>query len=246
MRSICHPISLFICSRNRYSLLTTTVLSIKERAKDQNNYELILLIDDDDKDIENIVSFMRAVELKNYRLIIRPRQALFQMGLSNYGAQVARGKYIWSINDECEVLTDLWDEYIIKTCDAYLADKPDGLLYYGMDDDTHTRIKVNEIVGSCFPLLTAEAIDVLECLIPNELGKAGADTELYKIFLALRDIYGIDRIVWDLNLRVNHRSGGNGYREYDETQYNYPQGRSQLFPNELEMYTNKLVNHVKK
>lgn len=245
MRLICHPISIFICSRNRYKLLTSTIFSIKEKAKDPNNYELILLIDDDDICLEKIVSFLRAVEIPNYRLIIRPRQSLFQTGLTNYGAQVCRGKYIWSINDECEILTNDWDDYIIKTCDDYLKDKPDQILYYGMDDDTHTRIKAHEINGSCFPLVTAATIDALECFVPNELGKAGADTELYKIFLELKKQHGIDRIVWDLNLRVNHRSGGNGYRPYDETQYTYTSGRSQLFPHEMDHYVNKLLNYIK-
>ena len=246
MRLICHPISIFICSRNRYELLTSTILSIKEKARDPNNYELALLIDNDDNNVVDIVNFLRAVDIRNYQLIIRPRQPTFQVGLTNYGAQVCRGKYIWTINDECEVLTDLWDDHIIKACDQYLTDKPDQILYYGIYDDTHARIHVHETHGCCFPLLSATAIDTLECMIPNELGKAGADTELYKIFLELKNKHAINRILWDLDLKVNHRSGGNGYRPYDETQYTYTTGRSQLFPHEMDHYVNKLLNYIKR
>ncbi len=209
--------SLLITSRNNDKLLRC-VKSCIDTAKYPEQNEIIVLIDYDDHNSLDMLKdpvFMT----QNIHTIIRPpsgHHEPFNMTkyYLNHGAKYSSGKYVWSMNAECKIETQDWDEILTEYIDKFLADKPDRLLYVAMDDNTNYLKGVMNQYGCCFPITSRESINALGGHMPGELTFWGADVVLYEIYSAI----SYPRILLATDVKISHESVHNGDIPIEEVQ----------------------------
>jgi hypothetical protein len=172
--------SLIIPTRDRFDLLKENVPTYFKMAKNPSKIEMILITDFDDPSNIDILSLLSSTP--NTYLISQHRTGYLIRDYNNRGSQMSTGKYIWILNDECEMTTYHWDEILVNKMENFLSDKPDRLLYTLINDDTHYSAGVQHLAGCCFPILTKEAVDCINGIMPPEINAHGADYAIYHIF----------------------------------------------------------------
>jgi len=225
--------SIVITARNQPANLLRCVKQFIAKAKYPEKNEIIIMTDYDDHDTIDIFKD-DIFQHYNIHTILRPQSGILQLFnmtkyYVNHGVRYSTGKYIWSVNAECKPETEHWDDIFITHIEQYLADKPDRIVYIGMDDDTQTPEAVAhgphkdlpgwkgvdrmKTYGCCFPLTTRETHDAMGMHLPEELTFWGADVVFYQIFKALP----YDRILWLLDkVKILHESVHNGKIPLDE------------------------------
>lgn len=227
-------------SRQRLELCVNCIRSFYEKAANPNVIECIIELDYDDYTIGALLDFIRQTKW-NIKTIIRHRSPFLSLDYVNTGAQLATGKFIWGLNDECEATTPHWDQILLNDAEAFLADKPDRLLYGLVDDDTHPR-HVSDEYGCCFPIVSKEFMDCTNSYIPHQIVNQGGDVWLYKIFKN----FCLDRILdFRGKLGTLHHSSHNGKTPLDNTQGDMNNTAKQynkttLEHNEMEWYRDKI------
>lgn len=174
--------SLIMPTRNRFELLKDNVSTFFKFAKNPDRVEMILIMDFDDPSIKDTMDLL--ANLSNTYLVCQHRTGYLIKDYNNRGSQLSTGKYIWILNDECEMITKNWDEILANKMEAFLKDKPDRLLYTLINDDTHYSAGIQHCSGCCFPVMTREAVDCINGIMPPEINAHGADYAIYQIFKA--------------------------------------------------------------
>lgn len=176
--------SLIIPTRSRMRLLTNCLHSFFGRASNQDNVEAILLADYDDPVMRNFDEFIFN-NTYNIKLVFQRRSNKMIRDYNNYGSQCSVGKYIWMMNDDYEAVNQEWDLIVSHKCEQFLIDKPDRIAYIQVDDSTHTKWGKQDELGCCCPILTKEAVDAQNGVMPGEIDMWGADIFLYYIYKRL-------------------------------------------------------------
>src|SRR5579859_7547389 len=151
-------ISLIIPTRNRFSLLQNCIRSFFEKATSQSVVEAIMVCDFDDCTVRNMDE-IALTNNWNLKMVFQRQSNMIIRDYNNYGSQCSTGKFIWILNDECEMVTKNWDEILCDKCEEFLVDKPDRIVYVKIDDSTHTSWRREDELGCCFPILSREAVD---------------------------------------------------------------------------------------
>ena len=100
-------ISVIIPTRNRIENLKRVINSLKHNANSPDNYEILLGIDNDDT---NIYEFDGNVKIINF-------ERLGYLQFHKYTTKLvieSKGQLIWSLPDDCEILTKNHNEFIEK------------------------------------------------------------------------------------------------------------------------------------
>lgn len=120
--------SLVLPTRGRPNNMQNLYNSIIESISDNNDFEIIFYIDDDDD-----VSLKKINEMKNYGLKVDyckgPRQTLSNCWNEAY--KKSSGEIIGFIDDETRFITKEWDKIIIKEFNKY----PDRICFVGGNDN---------------------------------------------------------------------------------------------------------------
>src|SRR6185436_14897716 len=98
---------LIIPSRGRLPLLRRCLNSFYYHAKDKTKVEIIILADFDDGPMRDMIIYFKPH--MNGRVIFGRQSDRITHYYNNYGAQCATGKYLWMLNDDCEMITHDWD-----------------------------------------------------------------------------------------------------------------------------------------
>jgi len=232
--------SLIIPTRTlgRQKWLKKCLKSFFGKAEMPSRVEAILLMDLDD--ILSCRATQKFCLEKGYniQIIIKPRdQQLFTQSYQCHGAQCSTGKYIWALNDECEMMTEGWDTIISAAGDEFFERVRSSVMYISIDDDTHTGRKKNK--GCCFPIVSLATAEALNGNFPAEISNWGADTSLYQVFRMSCPDHIIDL---SKEIKVLHHCHHNGRRERDELNIDVEKnsGHSYLDESELDRYSNRL------
>ncbi len=107
-------VSILLPTRKRVSLLCESVDSLFSLAIDHSRLELIVKVDDDDKETIKVVSEWAARPKSPVRMIVSPRgNGYHDMHLwVNEMSKMARGDWLIVWNDDAKMVTGAWDEIL--------------------------------------------------------------------------------------------------------------------------------------
>lgn len=188
--------SIILASRNRPQYLKATIKNIALTANSKENYEIILIIDEDDTE-----TFIVAEELEQPNIVIqtRSRGNNFVEHYINWAYQFCRGKYILPLGDDVLFKSTDWDIKSYKRLEMYLVDKPDGIVL-GITKD---GISIHETQGpewglpcACsFPIISRKGIEALGFILDPHFYDESADLNILLTYnkigrlIDLRDIF---------------------------------------------------------
>lgn len=203
-------------SLTRLPYLTKCLDSFFGKASTPEKVEAIILLDIDDTEHIREVTDLCADRPYNTQIIIKERDIVsFNKKYQNHGAQCGSGRFVWALNDECEMTTDDWDSTILDSSIKHQEKNGTSVMYVAVSDDTHIHVDGGILEwGSCFPILSLSAAEAINGIIPPEIGNWGGDTHLFNIFKNY-----FRELVLDLSeeVKVLHHSHHNGRRDFDET-----------------------------
>jgi hypothetical protein len=176
--------SLVMPTRNRIGKLQKCLRSFFANARRPELIEVVLMCDFDDPTARDFDAIVQEPTW-NVKVVFQHRSKKMIRDYNNYGSQCSTGRYVWQLNDDFEMITRHWDEVLYTSSEAFLADKPDRILYVQVDDSTHTNWGKEQQLGCCCPLISREALDAMNCFMPSEIDMWGADVELWRIFQLL-------------------------------------------------------------
>lgn len=111
-------------TRNRYELAVNSIESLFLNCKDPNNFEVLLAVDNDDKDTTNKLSEYIS-DKPNVRIFFFERQ--YYRGLHNYINRLAlesKGTSLMLWNDDSTIDSKDWEYEIIKNHDKFCVLSP--------------------------------------------------------------------------------------------------------------------------
>lgn len=189
-------ITIVIPSRNRQTLLKNCIESFKSTAKNPDNAEIIVVADDDDVsfdefDISSVAQFYKV-----------KRHSHFHTHYTNFGQSKGTGELLWIMNDDCEIVTQDWDDILTNFTSQIYSHQKDKVAYIGMIDGTHRGGSHPDQLSCCFPILTRAAYEALGCFMPDEINIWGGDIVLYDIFTMAK----LNRIYYTPEVKILHHS----------------------------------------
>ena len=100
-------VSIFLNTRKRVNLLNNMLISLYNTVSDADNIEVIVTIDNDDKESEQ---FLESAELKNLtvRKIDKPSNLHTSI---NEMANIASGDFLFVLNDDVLFRTFHWEKH---------------------------------------------------------------------------------------------------------------------------------------
>lgn len=230
--------SLILPSRNRMDLLSGCLHSFFGKAKHADQIEAWIAFDIDDPSSHQVDEFATKYGY-NIRYIKVPRANQRHKDYHGRLAKLVEGKYVLGLGDDTEVVQHHWDELVANETEKYLANKPDRIAYIYLGDSTHVGSNRHAGEGSCFPMLTVEAIRASECFIPYEIEMWGGDIILFRIYNAVGRILNISD-----KIQILHHSPHNRTRPADELHHtnNVISHHRDLSPAQYKHYVDKLVS----
>lgn len=243
--------SLIIPTRSlgRQKWLDKSLDSFFGKAMHPEFVEAIILLDSDDVKACIATQELALKYEEKYdatiKIVIQKRDTdRFTEKYQNFGVQCSTGKFTWALNDECEMVTQDWDEIIRKSLYDFYNKKNTTVAYIAVDDDTHVKSGHWRRRGCCFPILTAAAAEAINGNFPAEISNWGADSAIYTIF----DHCMPDHII-DLTGAISliHHSSHNGRRDQDDIGHEVANNSTivSLSEGELKMYERRLMAVVR-
>lgn len=200
--------SLILPTRNRIQKLTEFLDSIQNTTCNLSKIEILICYDNDDNETS---SFINDNRFKNcdIKWIKGSRSFNFSKDYYNEMAKVAKGKFIWALNDDVSFVTKNWDTILTEAIEKFLIDKNDRIAYIGTYDNTDSGHESPERRNGycCFPMVTKETIDTSGKMFPETVPTWGGDGALWDIFEKIPD-----RILNARSLvKLNHKCIHNGH-----------------------------------
>lgn len=197
-------ISLLLPTRHRVSLINRLFNSIIASADNPAALEIVLYIDEDDKETQDI-SFQGLSLIK----LIGPRETMGKM--TNLCYEASHGHFVMLMNDDVIFRTNAWDQ---KVKEAFLAFKDSIAMVYG--NDLYQR----GCVGT-FPILSRVICEAMGGICPPEYKYSHIDTHLFDIFRKLaalgykRNVYLSEVIFEHMHYEAGKSLMDEIYREKD-------------------------------
>lgn len=169
-------ISIIVPTRGRYQGLTQLVKSINRLAKWPEKVEVILRLDNDDKEGLHAAAELEKADLKvTIVKIVKPRNK-YLSDLWDECYQFARADRIMACADDCVFRTQDWDEPIIEA-----SPNPAKRVYFMYGNDT---IQKNFL--ATFPIVSRAWVECAGFFMPRGYKRDWCDTHLYDIALRLK------------------------------------------------------------
>jgi hypothetical protein len=113
-------------------------------------------------------------------------------------ANIAKGQYLFVMNDDAEISVKNWDELALNYINKYKIEKKvkDDIIY-GLTSDTSVDKPVGRNYAS-FPIISSQAVQALGFFMPTDFVGLGGDSVIYRIYDA------VDRIVDMTSIVVDH------------------------------------------
>lgn len=163
--------TIVLVSRGRPTLLANLLLSIARTAK--TDYEVLIGCDSDDLITYN--SYQSELhKFENVRFFFKERNPNLHEYI-NYLVSQGTGKYVFGLNDDCELVNELWDKKALEALDKF------GPLCYGVTQDNSID-KVGPADYASFPIISRAAINRLGFFMEQGFGNHGSDVVTHRIY----------------------------------------------------------------
>jgi glycosyltransferase involved in cell wall biosynthesis len=176
--------SLILNSRGRPNLLVNLLRSVKQKTHDLSKIEVLISCDQDDEITRQYSYLFNQFTFAKFEWI--PRNTNLHQRMANSALDWAAGKYIFILNDDVEFFTDNWDRQAITVLDAYMQNKPDGIVYGHTTDNSCDKTLGADY--SSFPIISRKAVEVLGFVMPTIYQGLGGDVITYRIYEAINRI----------------------------------------------------------
>jgi len=188
--------SIILNSRERPQLLTLMLESVQNTTEDLDNIEVIVNFDTDDCISLNILDMLHS-KFPFLKSTIFKREHNIHTNVNRL-ADLATGKYIWALGDDCHILTKNWDVIAKNKFEEYFDSHPDRVAL-GAVESTSVDKSINTPLGwySDAPIFSKECRDILGYLIHPHFISLGADVATYTIYKAVDRIIDMKEIVFD-------------------------------------------------
>lgn len=217
--------SVIVPARHRHQSLRKMIESVFKTIAQPDKTEIIVMADDDDSLTHDIARHY------GVKLHSQPRHPDINSAYTNFAAMnLSSGKYLWSLTNGVEVLTDKWDDLARDAIESFV--KKDRLCYIYVDDGINTG------KGCCHPMMTRESCEALGCFVPPGNTWA-AYHNLHTYFARL----GHDRIL-RLPVKVGHPCRCVGVVAWGSCDVQKVAGLSTLPESSIEHYTSLLKRKI--
>ena len=174
--------TIIIPTRGRYNGLTQIVRSICTLAKWPEKIEIIMRIDDDDKEGLRAAADLEAEDLKATLVkVVKPRNE-YLSDLWDECYEFAHANRIMACADDCVFRTQDWDKPIIAA-----SPKPGRTVYFMYGNDT---IQKNFL--ATFPIVSRAWVECAGFFMPCGYKRDWCDTHLYDIAIRLKKEHKIN------------------------------------------------------
>lgn len=163
--------SILIPSRGRPGQLETLLESIKERTARIHNVDVWIALDLDDPYHQQYLDIPG--HTVSYHVHHTRRKECFPEYYNDL-AYLSKGDVLWTLNDDCVIATDRWDEMVRHKIG-------DHTIWYGDVGDS-TRNFNNNGEYSCFPMMSREAFNTLGYFFNPKNKTHGTDKFLKMVF----------------------------------------------------------------
>ncbi len=204
--------SLILNSRGRPKLLKGLLESIKNTTIVQDKIEILVRVDNDD--IQYSKDFLNDLcdKYEWLRFYFGDRVRNVHISLNEL-ANSAIGRFIWILNDDCEILTLGWDDIVRSKIYQYkLENKIKNDIFLGLTS-CNSVDRSPKLPYSSFPVVSREAFNVLGFTMYNSLPGLYGDTTIYRLYES------INRLVDLREIKIDHKthSSLDRVRNPDET-----------------------------
>ena len=190
--------SIILNTRGRVELLNNLLKSIHAKTQDISKVEILIWCDYDDLETIQYSTSDAFLQFnnENIKICIGHRNKNLSVP-TNYLAKLARGKYVFILNDDVEILTEHWDEIVLSSIRNFkISHSINDDIIYGYTHDTSVD-KVADKQYSSFFIISKQAIDVVGFLIYSNFYGLGGDSSIYRLYNS------INRVV-DVGIALDH------------------------------------------
>ena len=185
--------SIILNSRGRPYYLTSLLESIFSKAKEPDLIEVLVKVDDDDRETINTISVLETL-YPNLKIIISPRPKNLHVTINEL-ASVSTGDFLFVINDDVLFNTDNWDSIIIKKALVEFQKNGDKILYVGVKDTSVDKATDGKYAS--FPIISRESYQALGYFMSEHFVGLGADVFIYRIFEGVDRVLQVGEVVLD-------------------------------------------------
>ena len=183
-------LSVILPTRRRTAQLRRLLESLRERTANPEALEVILVIDQDDRESQEF----EWSGLRLEKAVVNPGSTMGQLHRAGYHA--SHGRYLLLMNDDVVVQTAGWDVQLRRAMDAY----PDGIVL------AHANDQIFRETLSTFPVLTRKFCELAGGICPADYRRYRIDDHLHHIF-DLIQILGYTRRVYLPEVVFRHGAG---------------------------------------
>lgn len=201
--------SIILNSRQRSQLLVGLLNSIQNNTADVDNVEVLICIDNDDAESQDARIHLTARH-SFVKFFNRERTHMLNGNLNWLYEIAGTGRFVIACNDDCIFQTKHWDQVILDKLNAYLADKPDGIVYGYISDALIDR---HGAQYCCFPLVSRSGVLALGFVMPPQFPAWSADVAIWQIYRDVGRVCDISEVM------IEHIAYHSGKRGRDEVSY---------------------------
>jgi hypothetical protein len=165
-------ITLILNSRKRVQQLGNLLESIRTKSFNLDNIEILIGVDDDDESTMLYLKAYTGLIMNNVWMVVSPRPTNLHVSLNKL-AGMAKGHFIFVLNDDTEMMTTHWDLELSNI-------NPDEVWYIATQDNSADKEQGGKY--SSFPILTRAAYDALGYFMSEAFVGLGADVHLWRVF----------------------------------------------------------------
>ena len=224
--------SLLLPTRDRISLIERLLASILKTTADPSSLEIVLYIDDDDKESLKIHSS----ELTLVKLV-KGRDTMG--GITRSLFEASHGEFLVLINDDAVFRTKNWDKIVLNTFLRF----PDGIALLYPNDHYYGKKMCT------FPILSRKACELMGKICPSAYESHCIDAHIMDVFKRLAD-FGEKRMVYLPHVIFEHMHYALGIAAFKEqypplkTDWDDQQRYLTLLPERVAA-AQRLLQHIK-
>jgi len=181
--------TIILNSRKRFLYLENLLNSIKNTTSNLSDIEVLISCDSDD-DSTSVFWQNNSSQWPWAFCEFIEREKNLTLRFNNI-IKNSEGKYIFILNDDCEILTPDWEIDAFDKLEQY----EDNIIYGRTQDNSCDKVMGGPYAS--FPIVSKRSTDILGFFMHTDFPGLGGDVTLYRIYNE------IDRII-DLNVHINH------------------------------------------
>jgi len=173
--------TLFLNSRGRVSQLKKCISAVENMTLKHSEIEFVITADDDDVETVMFLKTLKDRGTFEFKTIVGPRIKNLHKSINNMALQ-AKGRYLFVLNDDSEVITKDWDKIFLEKIREYKQQRgiKDDVIYAATRDNS-----VDKVVGkgyASFPIISSEAVKTLGFFMYDDFVGLGGDSSIFRVY----------------------------------------------------------------